>query len=328
MQIPIKVIDNDALAIEADVLVLKHAQSLFGVDRVVVNRLSKLHTNLLSSLPELGNFLKVETFGTLGVKEVLFVGVEQLFEFRYQNMREFTHRALAHLAKTSPQIETVCFTLHGGGYGLDEIEAFESEIAGIVDALSQAEFPQNLKQIMIVEIDKSLADRLNQALKELFPHGSVIINKGNLAETNSPSSSRLKEAGYSSETKPLVFVAMPFDKKMYDVFHYGIRGAVNKAGYLCERADEEHFTGDVMERVKMRIKQADLVLADLTQANANVYLEVGYAWGCEKQTILLVQDSNELKFDVKGQRCLVYSGIRELEEMLHKELEKLPLKSK
>lgn len=328
MQIPITVLSNDALVIQTDVLVLKYAQMLFGVDYAVTNRLSKLHTDLNSSLPKFGNFLRIDTFGALGAKEILYVGVEQLFEFRYQNIREFAHRALAHLAETSPQTETVCFTLHGAGYGLDEIEAFESEIAGIVDALSKGEFPKNLKQIMIVEIDKSLADRLNQALKELFPQGVVIINKGNLAEMNSSSSDRLKEAGYSSESKPLVFVAMPFDKKMYDVFHYGIRGAVNKAGYLCERADEAFFTGDIMERVKLRIRQADLVLADLTQANANVYLEVGYAWGCDKQTVLLVQDANELKFDVKAQRCLVYSGIKELEELLQKELENIPLRTK
>jgi len=328
MQIPIKVVNNDALAINADILVLKYAQALFGVDRIAFNRLSKLHANLLSSLPEYGSFLQVDSFGSIGVKEVLFVGVEQLFEFRYQNIREFAHRALVHLAQTSPKVETVCFTLHGGGYGLDAIEAFESEVAGIVDALSQGEFPKNLKEILIVELHKSLAEQLSQSLKNLFPQGVVIINKGNLAEINSSSSSRLKEAGFSSETKPLVFVAMPFDKKMNDVFHYGIRGAVNNAGYLCERVDEAHFTGDVMEQVKLRIRQADLVLADLSQANANVYLEVGYAWGCEKQTVLLVGDANELKFDVKGQRCLIYSGIQELEEMLHKELEKLPLKNK
>ncbi|HRN67708.1 MAG TPA: hypothetical protein PK205_11490 [Promineifilum sp.] len=328
MQISIRVVNNDALVINADVLVLKHAQALFGVDRKVVHRLSKLHANLDSSLPEYGKFLQVDSFGTIGVKEVLFVGVEQLFEFRYQNVREFAHRALAYLAKNSPQVETICFTLHGGGYGLDEVEAFESEIAGIVDALSKGEFPKGLKEIIIVELHKSLAEQLSQSLKDLFPQGFIVINKGNLAETSSSSSSRLKEAGLSSETKPLVFVAMPFDEKMSDVFHYGIRGAVNNAGYLCERVDQTHFTGDVMEYVKLRIRQADLVLADLTQANANVYLEVGYAWGCEKQTVLLVQDANELKFDVKSQRCLIYKSIRELEEMLHRELEKLPLKAK
>jgi hypothetical protein len=270
----------------------------------------------------------VETYGALGAKEILYVGVGDLFEFRYQNIREFSYKALAQLAKSSPQIETVCFTLHGAGYGLDETEAFESEIAGIVDALSKGEFPRNLKEIRIVELESNRANRLKQALNELFPQSAVTISMNHRAEMKPSSSERLKEVGYSSETKPLVFVAMPFDKKMYDVFHYGIRGAVNKAGYLCERADEAYFTGDIMERVKLRIKQADLVLADLTQANANVYLEVGYAWGCGKQTVLLVQDANELKFDVKSQRCLVYSGIKELEELLQKELENIPLQGK
>lgn len=328
MQIPISVVSNDALAIQTDVLVLKYAQHLFGVDRLIANRLAKLHTNLMDSLPKFGDFVHFDTFGTLGAKEVLFTGVETISQFSYQNIREFTHRSLAHLSKTSPQVENVCFTVHGVYYGLDEIESFESEIAGIVDALSQGEFPQKLKQITIVEIDEDRASRLNQALIELFPQGAVIINKGVLAEGKTSASDRLKEVGYSSETKPLIFVAMPFDKKMYDVFHYGISGAVNKAGFLCERADEAYFTGDIIERVKMRIRQADLVIADLTQANANVYLEVGYAWGCDKQTVLLIQDSNELKFDVKGQRCLVYSGIKELEELLQKELENIPIKTK
>ena len=328
MEIPVKVIYGDALIVDADVLILKHAQRTYGLDRIVAERLSKLHATLPSSLPEYGDFLRIDTFGALGAKEVLFVGVEELFQFTYQNIREFAFRALAHLAHMTPQAETICFTIHGVNYGLDEIEAFESEIAGIVDALSQGKYPHNLKQILIVERHKDVADRLNQALRDIFPKGLVIINKGNVAELTASSSDRLREAGYSSEAKPLVFVAMPFDKKMYDIFHYGIKGAVNKAGYLCERADEDFFTGDIMKRVKLRIKQADLVLADLTQANANVYLEVGYAWGCNKPTILIVQDTNDLKFDVKSQKCLVYSGIIELEERLQKELENIPIKPK
>ena len=54
------------------------------------------------------------------------------------------------------------------------------------------------------------------------------------------------------------------------------RGA---AGYLGERADLATFTGDVMDWVRARISSANLVIADLTSANPNVYLEVGYAWG-------------------------------------------------
>ena len=54
-----------------------------------------------------------------------------------------------------------------------------------------------------------------------------------------------------------------------------------------------------------------------------MFLEVGYAWGKGRPTILLVRDPNELPFDVRGQRCLVYGKIRELEEALAKELEGL-----
>jgi hypothetical protein len=36
--------------------------------------------------------------------------------------------------------------------------------------------------------------------------------------------------------------------------------------------------------------------------------------------VLLVRDTTDLKFDVKGQRCLVYKSIKHLEETLGKEL--------
>ena len=70
---------------------------------------------------------------------------------------------------------------------------------------------------------------------------------------------------------------MPFAEEYGDRFQYGIQGPANAAGYLCERADLASFTGDVIAWVKDRIGSAALVIADLTAANPNVYLEVGYA---------------------------------------------------
>jgi hypothetical protein len=133
----------------------------------------------------------------------------------------------------------------------------------------------------------------------------------------------LRSAGYSSESKPYVFVAMPFDESMDDVYHYGISGAARKAGFVCELANEKAFTGEVLAWIKQRIKSSKLVIADLSTVNANVYLEVGYAWGCGIPTILIVRDNQELKFDVKGQRYLAYNKIKELEEKLYKELSEM-----
>ena len=113
---------------------------------------------------------------------------------------------------------------------------------------------------------------------------------------------------------------MPFLESMEDTFHYGIQNAVNAAGFLCERADLSSFTGNIMDWVKNRISTADLIIADLSTANPNVYLEVGYAWGCGKRTVFLVTDTEELKFDVRGHRCIVYDSIMSLEKALTKEL--------
>ena len=68
---------------------------------------------------------------------------------------------------------------------------------------------------------------------------------------------------------------------------------------------------------------ARLVVADLSTANANVYLEVGYAWGKGIPTVLLAKDSDDLKFDVKTQRCIAYKSIKHLEESLASELKAL-----
>ena len=120
---------------------------------------------------------------------------------------------------------------------------------------------------------------------------------------------------------------MPFAKEFDDRFHYGIQRAADAAGFLCERADLTSFVGDVLDWVRERITSASFVVADLTTANPNVYLEVGYAWGCKVPTVLLVSEAADLKFDVRGQRCLVYSGsIRQLEESLTKELKALGLR--
>ncbi len=124
--------------------------------------------------------------------------------------------------------------------------------------------------------------------------------------------------------KPHIFVAMPFGPEFDDPFHYGINQPVNAAGCLCERADLATFTGDVIAWVKERIASARLLVADLSTANPNVYLEVGYAWGKGVPTVLVARDTADLRFDVKGQRCLVYNNsIKKLEESLTRELKNL-----
>jgi hypothetical protein len=324
MQVNISIEAGDVRAFNADVLALKYAQGLHGADAQAVAWLESGGINVTTRLPKVSEYLFVKSEGQIAPNAVLFLGVEKLYAFGYQEIREFGRKVLASLAEVAPETRHVCLTIHGTGYGLDETEVFEAEIAGLLDAITGGTFPEHLERITIVDHDRDTVKRLDAMLSRLLPHGIVELDrKGYFRTLGEKATERLRSVGYASESKPHIFVAMPFAEEMDDIFHYGIKGAVNATGFLCERADLSTFTGDVMERVKKRIASSTLVVADLSTANPNVYLEVGYAWGCGKQTILLVRDAAELKFDVKGQRCLVYKKIKDLEESLRKELEGL-----
>lgn len=327
MEISIEIQSVDALKIEADVLVLKYAQALYGADQRAYIELATSRKDLQSKLPPPGKFLLIETAGALAAGYVLFTGVVDIVQFRYREIRQFSFDSLRYLSKIKPGIEHICLTLHGVNYGLDEIESFESEVAGLLDAIEQGFHSSSLKKITIAEHDEPRAERLKQVLAQLLPDGSRKVQDQPFLARRSKDTERLiSDAGINSEKKSLIFVAMPFDKKMEDVYHYGIQNAVNRAGFLCERADRIAFTGDILDLVKRRIREASLVIADLSSSNPNVYLEVGYAWGLDVPTVLITQDSQELKFDVRGQKCIIYSSIQELEEKLGEEL--LGLKKK
>lgn len=130
----------------------------------------------------------------------------------------------------------------------------------------------------------------------------------------------LRSVGFDSGSKPLVFVAMPINPETEDRFHYGIQAPIDTLGCLCERIDKSPGTGDIVERIKESINRSVVVVADLTDFNPNVFLEVGYAWGKGIPTVLLVskEQVGALPFDVKTQTCLVYETIQDLERQLAK----------
>jgi hypothetical protein len=113
---------------------------------------------------------------------------------------------------------------------------------------------------------------------------------------------------------------MPFLKETEDTFYFGIQAPVRAAGFSCERIDHAVFTGSIFDSIKQRIERASVVIADLSTGNPNVYLEVGYAWGKGRPTILLARSIGELPFDVRGHRCLEYATLRELAGLLDQEL--------
>jgi hypothetical protein len=110
----------------------------------------------------------------------------------------------------------------------------------------------------------------------------------------------------TDSTPPKCFVIMPFASEFDDVFRV-IRETVEAHRYECIRADERYIVGTVMNDVNEQIEQADLIVADLTGRNPNVYYEVGYAAALRKPVIQIAQSADDLPFDVRHIRTFPYS---------------------
>jgi hypothetical protein len=261
MSVRFEVVHADALDYRADVLALKFAQNLYGVDAKVVGRLAANGIHVQSRLPPVGESLLIETEYAIAAPQVLFVGVESLGNFDYESIRRFAFSVLSTLATAQTPVEHLAMTLHGRGFGLDESEAFRAEIAGMLDAIHPGSAPAALRRVSIVEKDPAAVERLQRVLRGVFPLGTLRENRlpePPKVQTLADAAEQLRSVGQDSLNKPHVFVAMPFADEYTDRFHYGIVGAANAAGFLCERADLASFTGDVVAWVKDRIASAAL----------------------------------------------------------------------
>ena len=75
-----------------------------------------------------------------------------------------------------------------------------------------------------------------------------------------------------TEPKPFAFVLMPFADDFDDVYNLGIEDACKACGAYCERVNQQIFTCSILERIYNQISKADMIIADMTGRNANVFL--------------------------------------------------------
>lgn len=112
----------------------------------------------------------------------------------------------------------------------------------------------------------------------------------------------------TTSPKFFCFVLMPFDKAFDDIYNYGIKESCKEVDAYCERVDEQMFEERMTDRIYNQIAKADLIIADMTGKNPNVFYEVGYAHALNKPTILLTQKSEDIPFDLKDYPHIIYNN--------------------
>jgi len=108
-------------------------------------------------------------------------------------------------------------------------------------------------------------------------------------------------------TKPLCFVVMPFASELAYVYRT-IQETVENAGLRCVRGDERTISRPIIDDIRADIATADLVIVDFTGKNPNVYYEAGLADAWRKKWIVIAQSTDDLAFDVRHVRTILYSN--------------------
>jgi len=101
------------------------------------------------------------------------------------------------------------------------------------------------------------------------------------------------------------FILMPFGAEfniVFDTIEEALKGLM-----ICTRADDLKIGAPILERILRGISTADLIIADLTHRNANVFYELGLAHTRTKNVLLLTRNIEDLPFDLKNFFCQQYS---------------------
>lgn len=102
-----------------------------------------------------------------------------------------------------------------------------------------------------------------------------------------------------------VFMIMPFQEQflgLYDMLK-------NKLGdkYEFSNAGDLDNQQSILQDIVMGIANADVIIADVTGLNPNVFYELGLCHALDKKVILITQDISELPFDIRSYRVDEYT---------------------
>lgn len=305
----IRVVAGDIFAQTTDTLCVLHAAN---VPRLLWRMVDHgiVQPSVPAKSPEVGGATLMRPLSAMGASRILLVETPEE-NIDYKDIFNFGQGTIRALARHRVDPVSIAMILHGPGYGLDTDMCFAQLLAGLRGGLVAhgSELP-SLTEILVVEQQANRRDRMEKRINKLWMPMSPTSTKSAAHAPRPP-----------QRASKHIFVAMPFTLEFTDTWEYGFYNPAKDAECVCERCDRAIFDGDILDWMKDRIRRADLVIAEISTVNPNVYLQIGYAWGLGKPTLLVSRESEALKPEMRSQRCITYKTIKELENAIRSHLQ-------
>jgi len=112
------------------------------------------------------------------------------------------------------------------------------------------------------------------------------------------------------EVSNTCFVAMPFQALYEAEYERVIKPAIEEVGLACIRGDEIYTRQSIVQDIWQAIRNARLIVAELSGRNANVMYEIGLAHAIGKPIVLLTRNEEDVPFDLRALRYIYYDQTR------------------
>lgn len=105
------------------------------------------------------------------------------------------------------------------------------------------------------------------------------------------------------------FVIQPFDNDKFDKRFVDIfKPAIEKSGLEAYRVDKDLSVRIPIDEIEKNISESQICFAEITTDNPNVWYELGYAFACEKDVVMICSDerNNKFPFDIQHRHIITY----------------------
>ena len=105
------------------------------------------------------------------------------------------------------------------------------------------------------------------------------------------------------------FVIQPFDNDKFDKrFEDIFKPAIEKSGFDAYRIDKDLSVRIPIDEIEKNIFESQICFAEITSDNPNVWYELGYAFACDKDVVMVCSDERvgKFPFDIQHRHIITY----------------------
>jgi len=102
------------------------------------------------------------------------------------------------------------------------------------------------------------------------------------------------------------FVLIPFKEPFETYYRLIIKPAIGSANLEVKRGDSLFTPTPIMGDVWQMVQEAKVLVAELTEKNANVFYELGLAHAIGKSVVLISETMDDVPFDLQQLRVILY----------------------